>query len=789
MAEVASGAVSALLGVIRNEALLLGGVQGDVQFIKEEMESINSFLMHLARTVPPSGEHDEQVRTWMSQVRLLAQDCNNCIDLYLYRGNPDIHLAKGGFWRYLMWAPWFLRKTMAQRSAAIRLRELKERARDVGDRRMRYGVEVPAKAAAASGQSPSRAAAISTHVAGEGTGDEEQDGGDQLVATVIDHSDRRAFELCSWEDYFKLKLQQWMEDIAWLPIYPPSIAIMASDTHQNDEACALACEALDAGQVHHVLVDIPFVHFDYNPLRPKEILYYILRELQLQQARSQPKAKQQETTSSGQDKGEEQQSQHISKWREERTRKDDIYREQKKFFSEINDNIQQLKLYDKLENVKSEILLVKGDQLQPYLGQIKDDSLEHKVSKEPLGVLLLLLKLAATEQDQLGKKKPKRTLAAFYEDIIEATTLKLKEHIEAGTEQSSLICLSSAQYEHILREMFPKTRDNNAQEQDKNITATTIHEDHIKEITDKVKQDIIREVFPILMTSNSKALQDQDQEQDSSAAKHATMRTLGEDSISSHVAKQETRQGVKEDKGHMIQAIGKQAGHCEIPNSMVHETTEKIDNMKWMIKAQMKIKRIVDNIEQYLKDYTMIILKVDETIDGYLWEETRKALRLLSCMAGALIITTTRSTHQAKEYCCGQWEPIDCSLVGLYHATVLKLTSQKMQQDNCNPQLFHDILDNCDPHEFCMKMFARALYSKPTRSYEELYNLCTTLQAVSPKSLSSIAQKMIKFSYNDLPKEYKSCLLYLAIFPQGHRIRRSTLIGRWVVEGLITTED
>lgn len=42
----------------------------------------------------------------MNQVRLLAQDCNYCIDLYLYRCDPDIHVAWGGLRRYLGWVPW-----------------------------------------------------------------------------------------------------------------------------------------------------------------------------------------------------------------------------------------------------------------------------------------------------------------------------------------------------------------------------------------------------------------------------------------------------------------------------------------------------------------------------------------------------------------------------------------------------------------------------------------------------------------------------------------------------------
>ncbi|KAF7032472.1 hypothetical protein CFC21_043639 [Triticum aestivum] len=908
MSELAAGAVSSLLVVIRSEALLLRGVRDDVQFIKEEMESMKSFLTHLTRWAPPGGEHDDQVRTWMNQVRLLAQDCNNSIGLYLYRGNPDIRRARGGLRGYLWWATWFFHKLAAQHRAAEELRLLKERARDVGERRLRYGVEVPTMSG--KGQSPSRASSSSSWAAAAGgyaaAGDdeEEEEGDDQLVGVmaVRGHSARRAFtESRSLDDYAKAKLWKWAEGVPAGAGETLSMVVVAPYKHQDFLALVQEIWVLkrpeDLGYHRIVLVDILALHHDSMPLRPKEVLFYILRELK--QAKSNP-----------QEQGTEGQV-DLDSW-EVYLRRWQIYREKKRAIAllDIEENIKEMKIYEKLDKIKSGIQsrLAKGDGLP------KGDKLQGDFDQLDLDVQLQLLLQTASQQDQNGKNKDMHRLPAW--DKKNIIVKKLKEHMEAEEKGKKLEEEEVAK--HMGEEGEEATTKHMEEEGGEGVTCkhmddgggedaaakhmeeegrgavtckhmedgggevaihrkkemegggeVTIHTEedreeeeeggggggetteHMKrggevaihrekgmeegeeevtihmeeeeedddkgedgkkemqsrqtawiELADAQYAHILRKLFP-KTSSSSKPLQAQDRSMDKQATKTTTA-TLGEDQIKKliHAAKEDILRELKQGKYDKSEGTGEPGAPDQNPETVSENifacfVDEMMDKMKHEFKEQLKIKGLVDEIKHnlnyvpYLDNYEcpLFILKVDELMDVSAWEDIRNSLSLLNCSADLMIITATKDTQLAKEYCYPPREPIDYSLAGLYHDTVLEFIGQQKNENSYNPQIFQDILYKCEPHEFCMKIFTHALYANPKRSNEELLKLHSTLQALPTTSFNSIAKVMFKFSYNDLPKEYKSCLLYLAIFSPGQKIRRSTLIARWVTEGLTSKED
>uniref|UniRef100_A0A0D9XUQ4 Uncharacterized protein n=1 Tax=Leersia perrieri TaxID=77586 RepID=A0A0D9XUQ4_9ORYZ len=787
MAEVAAGAVSSLLGLLRDEARLLGRVGTDVQFIKEEMESMNSFLKHLGKTQPrgASGEkeHDEQVRTWMKQVRELAHDCSNCIDLYIQRSDPALHRAQGGLvWRYVWWLPWFVNKRLAQHKAAVQLGDLKDRARDVGERRLRYGVEVPTKNKAS-------------------TDDDGLNLSGEMVTSVFVHDSAgpgrlpRALEDRTREEYCREKLNKWL-------------------LKQHKTKIVISCVAAEEDFNPAVWIDLPEVHSKFDmPLEPWEILCYILLKLNpnsqpqpAEQATDQHRQDEQDTDDcikeedrnedddEEEDKNEDEEEDNdeedddeevvvdeegdndeedddeevvLDEEEEEEEEEDSIreaWDEKYKVYDEIWEKIVKTNVDAKIKEIKTNIdKEVKStfDEIQKRLrnqnltNNVDDDVVSTKLRK------LFLALLPPVPNDDVDDKKwareAQKDLKLHNEKIIKKTAKMLQDHMEAGsqdhTEAASddKIRLSEEQYVNILRMVFPTSTPLQVQKQDKSatkstgVTATTLGEDQIKEIVHKAMQD--------------KQLEE-----------HRKL---------------------------------------EAADLTGEEINKEIESIQYEIEEQLLIEWIVKKIKEHLnKDKkTLIILQDDK---GFLssWKQTRNGLELLGCDgAGAMVVIITKKSQAAKQFCYPLQEPINYSLVGLYHDSLLQLTRQQANENNnSNSQIFRHILDKCDPDEFCMKMFAHALYAKPSRSNNELCKLHNVLVSQKPVGSTSTyrnndttklvsqasrnnAKKMFKFSYHDLPKEYKSCLLYLAIFSKGDNIKRSNLEERWVVEGLITQED
>lgn len=83
----AQGAVGSLLRrltfALSEEAQMLGRVRADVQFIKDEMESMHSFLLCMVENSNDSEGEDHQVRAWTKQVAEVAYTSQNCVDIYV----------------------------------------------------------------------------------------------------------------------------------------------------------------------------------------------------------------------------------------------------------------------------------------------------------------------------------------------------------------------------------------------------------------------------------------------------------------------------------------------------------------------------------------------------------------------------------------------------------------------------------------------------------------------------------------------------------------------------------
>ncbi|KAI4984981.1 hypothetical protein ZWY2020_017611 [Hordeum vulgare] len=129
-----------LVALLAEEYTLIQGVRGDVQYITDELGTMHAFIGELCRTKPHG--HDLLTRDWLKQIREVTYDIEDCVDDFAHRlhHDPTADLCCCSFvafkiYEVLTWWP--------RHEIASTLSELKMRAQQIGERRIRYGLDNP----------------------------------------------------------------------------------------------------------------------------------------------------------------------------------------------------------------------------------------------------------------------------------------------------------------------------------------------------------------------------------------------------------------------------------------------------------------------------------------------------------------------------------------------------------------------------------------------------------------------------------------------------------------------
>ncbi|EEC80706.1 hypothetical protein OsI_23146 [Oryza sativa Indica Group] len=642
---------------------------------------------------------------------------------------------------------------------SVALGVLKERARDVGDRRMRYGVKVPGEPAAGSssgqGHGPLSAASTAMALAGlQLEGDVDDDDitrRHHRAAAMEDSGDdhrKRADQLQprTLEEYFAEMLVEWIkqqaeteETSAQKKHSIPCISIVASGIQNTGD---IASEVLPLATAHLkdievIWINLPALHSLRDlPLLARETLSYILRECEQKKNK-----KQQEEV-------------EVAVVVDEGKLVSEAAGFKRNEYSEVRSKIRGINIRQQIKMIQKKIDQFQETERKTEEAKNKDEQIQfRKTTKiEPLEVFVEALRL--TSSSSSNPDSPSVEEAAKMLEVF------MNKH-------KPKICLDIIQYQDILQKLFPASSNELPQQEEAASTAAVGTVNRIKHIIHEIAPDIIQELRKVFPASS---IEPRQQETSTTAAP-------GMDQIK-HI--------IREIASDIIQELRK-----VFPPSSNEPRQQEVSSSTNALG--------VDQIEDIIRKIAPSIIRDlqkeadDHDLLYYQWELTRKALSLIGCANGSAVIVTTKNSIRAREFCYPrEQEPMTCSLVGAYHQRVLRLTGHQKNENEEKAEhakILRDILDKCDPDEFCMKIFAHALYANPRRTKDELIKLQGHLALISQRKSLGIAAKIFKFSYNDLHKDYKSCLLYLAIFPQGQKIKRSTIVGRWIAEGLITTME
>ncbi|KAF7107870.1 hypothetical protein CFC21_108451 [Triticum aestivum] len=199
-------------------------------------------------------------------------------------------------------------------------------------------------------------------------------------------------------------------------------------------------------------------------------------------------------------------------------------------------------------------------------------------------------------------------------------------------------------------------------------------------------------------------------------------------------------------------------------------------------------RQLIDRIRDHLKDKRYLVV-IDDVWDVEAWKAIRLALFNNKC--GSRIITTTRNAAVAS-YCSGDSSYV-YQMESLNSADSRRLFFKRAfgSEEVCYPHLeevSNQILAKCGGLPLAIITLSSLLADKHAK--DEWNRVLTAIgSALANDPNAGNMTKILSLSYFDLSHHVRTCLLYLSVFPEDHRVDKQRLISRWVAEGFIHEEQ
>ncbi|XP_027173023.1 putative late blight resistance protein homolog R1A-10 [Coffea eugenioides] len=198
----------------------------------------------------------------------------------------------------------------------------------------------------------------------------------------------------------------------------------------------------------------------------------------------------------------------------------------------------------------------------------------------------------------------------------------------------------------------------------------------------------------------------------------------------------------------------------------------------------MSVQELVAEVRKTLKYKYLIVM--DDVWDTKAWEDLKDAFPDYN--KGSRVLITTRQESMAKR-AATKTDPYLLRFMTIEEAEEL-LRTKVFNENECPEKLQpaeSRILKKCGGLPLAIVVTAGILRNDPENEkwWESVAQKSLSMDELDSDSQKQLVDDLIRRSYDNLRHVYKSCFLYLGVFPEDLEIQVSKLFQLWIAEGFI----